>query len=123
MPDPVILLASAAGQVTTTDATVTTAASLTFPANCGGLVRVEVIARDTANGDVVFVDRRILVKSDATTLSVVGSPTTVASGGSASLAACVVSLDGSGLTGRVRVTGISGKSISWLAQIQPNIVA
>lgn len=98
--------------VTTTDATVTTLLSISIGTNQVAVVRATVSARNGANALGVILG--VVVNDVTGTPGIIGAIQNImAMQASAALAACVVTLDISGTTIRVRVTGIAATTINW----------
>lgn len=117
------ILDQAVGAITTTDATPTLLCALTIPANSGGSARITVVCRDPATGEVAHQVKVGLMRHNGTSVVAVGSITTVAQAGNASLAAVSTTLDGSGNTVRVIATGIAGRPLDWFGRISATVLA
>lgn len=100
------------GNLLTTDATTATALSITLPTSAV-LVTATIVATDatTANGAAFEVKAAFRTAGGTTTL--IGTATTVSVGADVSLATATATLDATGSTCRVRVTGVAATNLRW----------
>lgn len=98
--------------VTTTDATVTTLATITLPTAAVVLVRLGVIAKtSTPAGAGWTMDGGF--KNVSGTVSQIGATVTTISLQDVALSLASIAFDVTGATCRVRVTGIAATTIDW----------
>ena len=103
--------------VTTTDATVTDATLFTTQSNKAYHVVAKVVATETADHDeVAGYIRAATFKNDGGTLTQVGSTTAVAT--HEDTAGWDVTLDATGTTIRLRVTGAAATVINWRVDLE-----
>ena len=106
------------GVATTTDATVTTLASFALTANGTYHVTGTVVARNTSSGvsgSTALCSATFKRVSGTTTLVTLQAVVLVANEVGAWAVASPVTIDNSGDTIRIRVTGIAATTIDWLA--------
>lgn len=98
--------------VTTADATVTTLASWTITDEAVSFVACEVVAVQTDGSNTAAYVRKVRIKRDGGTVTV-DTPEETYTSEEAAFATCDVTIDNSGSTGRVRVTGVAATNIQW----------
>lgn len=102
--------------VTTSDATVTTLLSYTTTSGeCGACV-VLVIGRDGAGNRAAF-ERFVGYQNVSGTLTV-GTTVSLATDQAAALVTTAITLDASGTSFRVRVTGVVATTIDWFCEVR-----
>lgn len=107
------------GTVSTTDAaTTTTVVSYTVAGNAAFHAEAVVIGRNTSNGDMTSARLVAKLSRVSGTLSGIGSVLSVVTlGGAVGLATCTATIDVSGDTIRVRVTGVVATTIEWYSDM------
>jgi hypothetical protein len=115
---------SGAGAVTSGATTVTVCASSVIPDNSIAQVEVLIRGRETTTGELASSKFILQAKRVSGILSLVGSqadlqPFTL--GSDAALLSASATLDISANTLRVRATGVTGKDISWSADMRVKI--
>lgn len=109
------------GRVTTTDATVTTLLAFTIPATTTVLLEARVVARRTGGASGTAEDAAAYIIK-AAVKNVAGTATLVTAGATASptvdfdnndQAAWTATIDVTGATARVRVTGAASNNVTW----------
>lgn len=113
-----------ANSVATTDATVTTLSTITIPTDSVVFVEARILARRTGGsagtaGDSAAYVRRIRYKNVGGTVTA-NAPTTEFT--DEDQAAWNATLDVSGTTGRIRVTGATNNNITWFSEFDVEVV-
>lgn len=113
-------------RVATTDATVTTLATITIPATTTVHIRAEVVARRTGGTagtaeDGAAYEIQAAVKNVAGTATIIGAVGAVFT--AEDQAAWNATIDVSGATARIRVTGAANNSVSWHTTFKTYLVS
>jgi hypothetical protein len=98
--------------VQTTDATVTSAFTWTITDEAVTVVTVEACAVQNTGSTTASYVRRVRIKRDGGTVTV-GTVESTFTDEEAGFATCDITIDNSGSTGRVRVTGVLATTIDW----------
>lgn len=101
----------------TTDATVTTLGSITLPNNTANRIDAYVVGYHTAFGNMAGYKRDATFACTNSTASLIGSVNTTG-GSSEHNSAWDFTMDASGQTARLRVTGVAGQTIKWTGYVQ-----
>jgi hypothetical protein len=109
-------------ETTTTDATVTTAASFTQAAETAADYSATVIGRSTA-GDHFRLDLRAAYSNTAGTFTTLDTPSTTAALSTTNPSGWAAVFDQSGTAVRVRVTGAAGKTVRWSVLANAQVIA
>lgn len=108
------------GVAATTDATVTTVATFTIPADSvAAFIECRLVGRDSSNNPVGCTITGVFKRVSGTTslVSAAGGTIGVALAGAAGLLTSLVTLDASGTDARIRVAGVVATNIDWFAEM------
>jgi flagellar hook-basal body complex protein FliE len=105
------------GNLTTTDGTITTIATIPVANNSNSVINVHATGRNTSNQDSFYKQLTALFKNVSGTVSQVESSIESKHVRDSGLSACVVSFEISSTNVLIRVTGVAATSIDWLCYV------